>query len=123
MTKKQLATHAKISTSRITQLMANMTKDVDYVEVKRGGHDIRIEFTAIGIEKVMDRNKQGGRVKVERVKRPRGRPRKQPVEIELPESVSRAFLELNKAAEKAAENMRKALTDISKNLSTIEKGK
>lgn len=110
MTKKELAEAAKISTTRITQLMATMTKDVDYVEVKRGGHDIRIEFTASGIDKVMNRNRKGGRVKVERVKKARGRPRKT-----IDEVLDEFGAELNKATAPYFEV-------IAKVLSTIEKG-
>ena len=74
MTKKELSEKAKISTSRIPQLMANMTENIDYIVSTRGDHGTRVLFSSSGVDKVMNRNKQGGRVKVERVKKARGRP-------------------------------------------------
>jgi len=82
MTKKELSEKAKISTSRITQLMANMTENIDYIVSTRGDHGTRVLFSSSGVDKVMNRNKQGGRVKVERVKKARGRPRKNLLTIE-----------------------------------------
>lgn len=76
MTKKELSEKAKISTSRITQLMASMTENIDYIVSTRGDHGTRVLFSSSGVDKVMNRNRQGGRVKVERVKKARGRPRK-----------------------------------------------
>lgn len=76
MTKKQLSTAAGISMTRITQLMANMTANVDYVEVRNANNDPRIEFTESGISKIMNRNTKGGRTKIERVRSGRGRPKK-----------------------------------------------
>lgn len=61
MTKKQLSKQSGISISRIGQLMVDMTKDVDYIEERRGLHVVRIVFTESGISKVMDRNTKGGR--------------------------------------------------------------
>lgn len=136
MTKKQLSKESGISVSRIGQLMVNMVSGIDYIEEKRGDHDIRIEFTESGISKVMNRNTKGGRTKIERVRRPRGRPRKvaeKVIEIEVPESlkqgfreaneyVSRAFRDLDKWAEKSAEKARQALTEISKTIKSNEKG-
>lgn len=76
MTKKQLSKESGISVSRIGQLMVSMVSGIDYTEERRGNHDIRIEFTESGISKVMNRNTKGGRTKIERVRRGRGRPKK-----------------------------------------------
>lgn len=76
MTKKELAAAAEISRSRIEQLMKSMTENIDYIVSVRGDHGTRVLFSSSGVDKVMNRNKKGGRVKVERVKKARGRPRK-----------------------------------------------
>ena len=61
MTKKQLAAAAGISRSRIEQLMKNMTENIDYIVSLRGDHGTRVLFSRSGVDKVMNRNKQGGR--------------------------------------------------------------
>lgn len=76
MTKKELSEKAEISTTRITQLMATMTENIDYIVSIRGEHGTRVLFSSSGVDKVMNRNRKGGRVKVERVKKARGRPKK-----------------------------------------------
>ena len=77
MTKKQLSAHAKISTTRITQLMANMTENIDYIVSVRGDHGTRVLFSSSGVDKVMNRNKTIGRKRIaKRVKLAVGRPKK-----------------------------------------------